>query len=239
MRNFLYAATALGALALASPASATLQIAADFGGTLFNCVDNTACDTNLATGTIQINDQTIGGVLVNTSIQTATGVGGPSGVQQILNTSSTSLINTLGIPVSITFTVSDTGFVGPVDQWNVAGAGTWENATNSTVTMKWFADAANGQGADTATDTPGTQLFQFFKQAGSIADGYSASGQGNLLIAGPFSMTEQVSGTLTAGGSLVNRGQTEIFQPVPEPASMMILGAGLVGLGAAYRRRRA
>jgi hypothetical protein len=104
--------------------------------------------------------------------------------------------------------------------------------------MKWFADAANGQGADTATDTPGTQLFQFFKQAGSIADGYSASGQGNLLIAGPFSMTEQVSGTLTAGGSLVNRGQTEIFQPVPEPASMMILGAGLVGLGAAYRRRR-
>jgi hypothetical protein len=239
MRNFLYAATALGALALASPASATLQFAADFGGTQFLCVDNTACDTDLSTGKIQIANQTIGGVLVNTSIQTSVGTPANPNVQDILNTSSTSLINTLGIPVAITFTVSDTGFAGPVSQWNVSGAGTWENATNSTVSMTWFADAANQQGADLPGDTPGTQLFQFFKQAGSIADGYSASGQGDLLIAGPFSMTSQVTGTLTAGGSLLNRGQTEIFQPVPEPATMLILGAGLVGLSAAYRRRRA
>jgi len=46
--------------------------------------------------------------------------------QVILNTSSLSLINNSGADKAITFTVSDTGFVGPVTQFVTAGSGTWE-----------------------------------------------------------------------------------------------------------------
>jgi hypothetical protein len=54
-------------------------------------------------------------------------------------------------------------------------------------------------------------------------------------------MTEEASGLLVAGGSLVNRGQTEIKfqQAVPEPGTLGMLGTMLASLGfVAWRRRR-
>ena len=43
-------------LALAVPASATLQIGGTIGGTSFFCVDNSGCDLNPATGVLQLAD---------------------------------------------------------------------------------------------------------------------------------------------------------------------------------------
>ena len=56
---------------------------------------------------------------------------------------------------------------------------------------------------------------------------------------GLFSMTETWNYTLAPGGQLQNRGQTEDKIFTPEPATLLILGAGIFGLGVARRRKSA
>jgi len=237
MRRTVLAASSIIALALGmAPAHATLQIAWDFGGTTGGCVDNTGCDTNPLVGTLQLGDQTIGGLQINGSIQTSA-----KGTTNILNTSSLSVINTTGSDIDYALAVGDTDFVGPVTSFSASGSGTWQTAAGSTITMNWYNDADNAQGADTTTDTPGVLLHTFADVAGPLTDAFATSLVGAANDPNLFSMTETASGTLVAGGQLVSRGQTEIKElvtAVPEPGSLALLGGALLGMGMLGRRWR-
>jgi hypothetical protein len=152
------------------------------------------------------------------------------GFINVLNTSSLSIINTSSTTKDITVAVGDTGFVGPVIFFQDAGSGVWQGTAGSKITLNWFLDAGNAQGASTATDTPGTLIDTFNDTAAGTVDSFSHDGEGPLpFISGPFSMTEQAVFDLAPGGELLNRGQTLIAFPEPSTWVMMLLGFAGVG----------
>ena len=160
-RIFLSGLAAAGLMAAVStPAHAVLQIAADVSGTPFFCADNTGCDLNLATGTIQLANDTLNGVAVNGSIQLSTGTPANPG-QDLIDTSSLSIINTAGATRVVTVAVSDTDFSAPVGSFHLTGSGTWVNAGGSSLLLQWWDDPLNAQGADNAFDAPGVKLGEF------------------------------------------------------------------------------
>lgn len=214
-------ALSAAALALASPANATLQIALQVGPDAFFCADNTACDSNPATGTIQVADTVIDGIDVHGSIQASV-----HGVQPVLSTASLSVTNTTASTLVATVAVSDTGFSAFTGNFATSANGEWIGPAGASASGGFFIDAADAQGALNAFSIPGSRIDSFSATSGPLTEAFAHNGSAFLALMSPFSMTEQAIFVLPAGEELLNRGQAIVGTAVPEPSTWALLASG-------------
>jgi hypothetical protein len=249
-------------LSLAPRADALLQAAAsiDGGATILAC-DNvlaggactgggvaTVSDTNPAIGTLTTAGFVSGDISVDVAVQTSLKSPGPGGLNT-LSSSGTVIQNLGAVAHTIALTIGDTSFNGPASEFTVTGSGTWVDQTlpaafgGTTITMEWFNDPLNGQGAQDVGDTPGNLVNT---ATNAPVDGISNQSFGGPLtafnasgaLAFPddllFSMTLDNVLLLGPGIRLESRGQAESkpqLAVVPAPATLLLLGSALALLG--------
>lgn len=235
LKSLLLAAGAL--VVAASPAHAVLKISALIDAfPVITCADQDACDLDPTVGILTLAPQSGGGVTFfgSTQIQQiATG----AGTFNVLNSSGQQIINNTGAPLDITIAISATDFQGDVTSFSASGSGTVQLGAGSTATFEFYGDPNNQQGADDPDDKPGILLASDTFNAVGATYAFSENYAGAFSASNPFSFTLWASGTLAAGASLVNRGQTIVAQ-VPEPGSLLLLGGSLIALGLFARKRR-
>ena len=226
-------AAALGMAFGAAPAHAMLQIAVD--------VDGFTEHDSSPTGSLVVPAFTLDGVTVSGSLSQSFGTPRTPNGTNFLNTSSLQVTNNSGALRTIEVTVGDTDFHAPVWYAFTAGSGVWADAgLLSHITMNWFGDALNRQGATTVSDTPGTLLDTFSNTSdGGLNDSFSHNGKGEFpsQLTSPFSFTEQATFTLINGGMLINRGQSVAAVPEPSTWAMMLIGFAGLAWGHMTRRR--
>ena len=162
---------------------------------------------------------------------------------------STDLATLQGVAVSITNSgtatatvkvlIGDTGFTAPtappdIDLSSQIGGTTITGAATGAISFRSCIDSGNAQ-----NNCPGTTSTAFLSHALTNSNSsWSASNTGQIAsLLGPYSITEEFD--LTIGNHAnFNYSASTALVSVPEPASLFVLGASLIGLGVVARRRR-
>ena len=199
-------------------------------------------DVNPAVGSLGTIGALVGTINVSFSLQTSDKSAGPGGLNT-LSSSGTQIENIGALADTILFTISDTDFLGPAFSFTTTGSGTWVDPRapdaafgGSTITMEWWNDPANAQGADTPGDNPGIMVATFTDTPTGTTNNQSFSNRfnaGAINDPGLFSMTLDNTLVLGPGIRLESRGQAESkpTAAVPAPATLLLLGSALGLLG--------
>jgi hypothetical protein len=211
----------------AAPADARLQLSISSGASTFTCFDGQlGCDQSGGANNLLAVNTTVGGAFVEI-VLTQSQFGAPN----ILQLSSSSITNTLGVPITISLVASDTNFVAPVSHILESGSLTFNDAVGSgPSSLSFFADHANTQGAN-PTNTPGTLLDTVTGTPATNPDSFSGTLLSPFVASGPFSMTESASLRLIGGGSITGFNQSETTSAIPEPRTWVMMGLGFAMLG--------
>ncbi len=135
-----------------------------------------------------------------------------------------------------TFTLASDTFIGSV--WNYH----FPITTGALAPYPGYVDAQLGQSVTITLTSGSTGALAF---TGEITDDlygapyhYAHVVVNQMLPADTYTVTDSLPGSWSFNSTSNNAGFTLVDdQPVPEPASLAVLAAGLIGLGAARRRR--
>jgi hypothetical protein len=227
----------LAALTLAlslAPANATLQLSINSGGATFTCFDGElSCDQSGGARNLLTVDTTVGGAFVQLTLAQS------STHPNVLELSSSNILNERAIPITISLLASDTGFAAPVTFIEESASLTFNSAVGSGLSsLQFWADPANAQGAN-PLNTPGLLLDAVTGAPLTDPDSFSGSRLSAFAAGGPFSMTEGATLNLIGGASVTGFNQS-MQGGVPEPSTwaMLILGFGGLAFTAMRKRRR-
>jgi hypothetical protein len=212
------------AIALATPAYAVLQLSITANGQTFSCSDGeVSCDQSGGANNLLTIDTTVGGAFVELTLTQST-FGKPDSIQL----SSSNIINESGAPISISFAASDTGFIPPVRQIENSGSLTFNNAVGSAASSLTF--LANGTVLEMVSGTPMTD-----------PDSFAGSNFAAFVANSPFSMEEQATLNLIAGGSITGFNQSMTTSGIPEAKTwaMALIGFAFLGIAGLRRKRLA